>query len=517
MDYKNRILPPKLKDVKENLISGRKQSKEKKPYEIKIVTPMFGGGNEPGELDETFPVRSSSIRGHLRFWWRATRGAAFQDVKELRRHEVAIFGDTHSPSRVKIWVESRHKPEITDAREIDKNKQVRPGKEPAYRFKNFLPLYAVFPYTSNNKVRTLRKLTFTLYVQYSDYIPTAKDKVQDNLFPDIEALKKEVEAALWAWINFGGIGNRTRRGCGSLFSESFSPKLGEKYASYTDWYEKKQLEYGLKLLSCEEIGGLGQGWPTLPKEIHIQTYDRDLTLAWKKVIEIYKNFRAFKAGYKRSMWPEADSLRLITGMAEGRHKDPLPEDKGKCIAFPRAEMGLPIIFEFKQDFKLKGMFSDKREPYKTQLIPKGKNRLASPLITKALAISECRGVGVIVRLNHPKLDKLELQMVPEKMGRLSKHEEEIKKCHERKVKDRIKQYDITQKDIYKELTYSDSPVNMGNKEKPFTSAIDAFLNGKEVEKWKIHRESEKKPYMGNRNGQNKSYNGRNNYNNRRNT
>ncbi|KAE8559296.1 hypothetical protein BJH92_15125 [Paenibacillus polymyxa] len=180
-------------------------------------------------------------------------------------------------------------------------------------------------------------------------------------------------------------------------------------------------------------------------------------------------------------------------------------------------MGLPIIFEFKQDFKLKGMFSDKREPYKTQLIPKGKNRLASPLITKALAISESRGVGVIVRLNHPKLDKLELQMVPEKMGRLSKHEEEIKKCHERKVKDRIKQYDITQKDIYKELTYSDSPMNMGNKEKPFTSAIDAFLNGKEVEKWKIHRESEKKPYMGNRNGQNKSYNGRNNYNNRRNT
>ncbi|TKH43944.1 type III-B CRISPR module RAMP protein Cmr1 [Paenibacillus terrae] len=507
MNYKNRILPPELNDVKEKLKSGRKQTKENKHYEIKIVTPMFGGSSEPGKVDEAFPVRSSSIRGHLRFWWRATRGAAFEDVNELRRHEVAIFGDTHSPSRVKIWVESSHKPEITEAREINKNKQVRPGQGPAYRFKNFLPPYAVFPYTSNNKIRTLRKFTFTLHVQYSDYIPTAKDKVQDNLFPDIEALKKEVEAALWAWINFGGIGNRTRRGCGSLFCEDFSPKLGENYVSNKDWYAKKQIDYGLKLYSYKEREKWKQEWPTLPKEIHIQTYDRDLSLAWKTVIEIYKNFRAFKAGHKRSMWPEADSLRRITGMAEGLHKDPLPIDKGECIAFSRAEMGLPIIFEFKQDFKLKAMTSDKREPYKTQLIPKGRNRLASPLITKALAISESKGVGVIVRLNHPELEKLELQMVPEKDRKPSKHELE--------VKDRIKQYNITQKDIYKELTYSNSPMNMGDKKKPFTSAIEAFLEGEEVKKWEIHQEQ--KPYQGRQNGQNKSRNSHNNYNNRRNT
>lgn len=40
-----------------------------------LVTPMFGGGVKPGEVDREMPIRASALRGHLRFWWRLLHGA----------------------------------------------------------------------------------------------------------------------------------------------------------------------------------------------------------------------------------------------------------------------------------------------------------------------------------------------------------------------------------------------------------------------------------------------------------
>lgn len=42
-------------------------------YEIELITPMFGGGVLTRENDPSFPIRPTSIRGQLQFWWRATR------------------------------------------------------------------------------------------------------------------------------------------------------------------------------------------------------------------------------------------------------------------------------------------------------------------------------------------------------------------------------------------------------------------------------------------------------------
>ncbi|MEJ2046041.1 MAG: type III-B CRISPR module RAMP protein Cmr1 [Reinekea sp.] len=41
-------------------------------YECELVTPLYGGGIEAGVIDEEMPIRASSIRGQLRFWWRIT-------------------------------------------------------------------------------------------------------------------------------------------------------------------------------------------------------------------------------------------------------------------------------------------------------------------------------------------------------------------------------------------------------------------------------------------------------------
>ena len=39
-------------------------------FHCKLVTPMYGGGVDAGEVDAAMPMRATAIRGQLRFWWR---------------------------------------------------------------------------------------------------------------------------------------------------------------------------------------------------------------------------------------------------------------------------------------------------------------------------------------------------------------------------------------------------------------------------------------------------------------
>ncbi|MBV9121780.1 MAG: type III-B CRISPR module RAMP protein Cmr1, partial [Planctomycetes bacterium] len=72
--------------------------------EIRLVTPMFGGGVMVGEFDPITPIRASSIRGHLRFWWRLTRGAVCRTPEELREREAEIWGSPENASPVSVEV-----------------------------------------------------------------------------------------------------------------------------------------------------------------------------------------------------------------------------------------------------------------------------------------------------------------------------------------------------------------------------------------------------------------------------
>lgn len=38
---------------------------------IEVVTPIYGGGVETRKIDGVNTIRVPTIRGHLRFWWRA--------------------------------------------------------------------------------------------------------------------------------------------------------------------------------------------------------------------------------------------------------------------------------------------------------------------------------------------------------------------------------------------------------------------------------------------------------------
>ncbi len=172
---------------------------------------------------------------------------------------------------------------------------------------------------------------------------------------DLE-VAEELEAALWAWETFGGIGARTRRGFGAILREGSRPP-GEE-----------AIREGLAHYSRE--GGWPEGVPHLtPKSLV-----RVVRLSWGEVAERYQAFRQARSGGSpkspgRSSWPEPDEIRRLTQKYLPTHAPRHPVRK-----FPRAHFGLPIIFHFR----------DKGDPPDTTLKLPQAERRASPLLFRPL-------------------------------------------------------------------------------------------------------------------------------------
>ena len=290
----------------------------KEPLTIHLVTPMFGGGPQSNSIDQDRPIRESAIRGHLRFWWRATRGAVCKNANELSKREAEIFGHTEQASQIQV-VTHYEKDEVKRNSKVFFKKKNHP-----------FPRYVL----SNMKDKTpyLMKAQFSLNIRLS------------KKTTDFELIKKEVEAALWAWINFGGIGSRTRRGCGSLYCKQFSPYNKRTKSQLEKWFEQKLLEYDIQMPASS------REWPTLSREFKVQAFPSSMISSWQSVIQTYETFRRRSNPDKkrgRSCWPEADTIRLSTGKAKSGHHIPYPKEKPfKYQAFPRAQFGLPIQFRF---------------------------------------------------------------------------------------------------------------------------------------------------------------------------
>lgn len=87
--------------------AARSSGRVTREYQISLITPLFGGGAEPDKTDEEFPIRGTSIRGQLQFWWRATRGARFANHRELFIRHGEIWGTTEKASPVEIDIDCR--------------------------------------------------------------------------------------------------------------------------------------------------------------------------------------------------------------------------------------------------------------------------------------------------------------------------------------------------------------------------------------------------------------------------
>jgi len=101
----------------------------------------------------------------------------------------------------------------------------------------------------------------------------------------------------------------------------------------------------------------------------------------------------------RSRYPEPETIRESTEKRSYRHArlPAIPAD-----AFPRAELGLPMVFHFQGG----------GEPPDTTLYPlqngKRKDRMTSPLILKPLALADARAIRIVLCLLTPGVSEVEL-------------------------------------------------------------------------------------------------------------
>lgn len=339
---------------------------------LKTITPMFGGSASAGQVDLVNPVRAASVRGHLRFWWRATAGARCSSLAELYKKESELWGNTEQQGKIRAEVE------ICSA-----GREESPQK----------PAYALFPFRDSG-AKGCESVEFRLKLTYTPHAsgnPASADQIAE--------IRAELETALAAWVMFGGIGARTRRGCGSL-----DLVAGADGADGTDDIQALTLSLAVNGSAKKP----DQLLTILPCRYFVGRSFKNASAAWCEAVEIYQTFRqGVNVGRNegqsrnrpgRSRYPEADTLRRWSGQHSLRHEPRHPVD-----GYPRADLGLPIIFHFQGnelvDHTLQGRTT-------------GRQRFASPVITKAIRYgSEYR--PLIVMLDSPHVwenpDQIEIK------------------------------------------------------------------------------------------------------------
>lgn len=384
-----RIRHPKLSPPES--IADCLPDKYRKIYQVTTITPIFGGGVEAGVSDKEMPIRATAIRGQLRYWWRFLAvnqpNSPFKDdFNALFAKERALWGgmgekDKNYASKLNVRVRNVSRTKTEPCYKYTPNGTNDKGK-PKYteEFLHNIPPYALF---SGKGKKPCDRSTPPVQgetpadvilngLKFNLEISSPGDTLTDTEWSSV------LEAVRW-WANFGGIGARTRRGLGSVAIEGIEPLADQDVEVF-----------GCKL---EKLGETS-----------------DAVKAWNKSIARLQFFRQGKgigrrsgSGKKlgRSFWPEADSIRLITGKyANGRHSS-LNSSK----TFPRAAFGLPIIFDFNVPPSV-------GEPPKTELSPASDNceRMASPLILKAQCIGEKQFLPIVLRLPAEHLRRLKVQL-----------------------------------------------------------------------------------------------------------
>lgn len=349
----------------------------------KIITPLYGGGVTPNQADPITVVRGTEVRGHLRFWWRATQLGRFSSLQQLRDSEERVWGSSEIPACVKILVKNTTNGNEEHAYEVKSKGKKSPRPYPS----NKVAAYAAFPLQPDKdhasdvnweSDKVLLDVEFTLEIT----------------FP--EKFKKEIEDTIWAWQTFGGIGARTRRGFGAIKHKEHDDINTE---DFNEWLA------GALQSHVHKVDNPIVGIPYLSQNaawFAFKITSKDPISCWKEIIAYLQYFRQDKARfgskYGLSQWPEANAIRDIFNLSLK-----FPEDNKNhnlVKKFPRAKFGLPINFHLPHDKSIPD-----------NLVLQGKqlnndkwyDRMASPLILRPIECGQ-NSIGLAAVLQWQQAD-----------------------------------------------------------------------------------------------------------------
>ncbi|HEX7185399.1 MAG TPA: type III-B CRISPR module RAMP protein Cmr1, partial [Thermoanaerobaculia bacterium] len=338
----------------------------------RFLTYVFGGGVKVREHEKPFdavtPIRVASVRGQLRFWWRACNPGRCRTVEELRQREGEIWGTMSQASKVEAAVLSQ--PSAPRNVEVFAY-ELKNGKKILVVQKGMREIaYGAFPLQPSREAQRSGAQPWVLY-DYGSSIFTLR-------FTYPKELRADVEAALWAWETFGGLGGRTRRGFGAILREGASG-ISAAEAGLSKYRENPHIAGAPSLHQARFATG---------SKPHSSALE-----AWKDclgLLQMMRQGRGFgrndpPAGSRkpagRSRWPEPDEIRNLTGKTAPAHKNPVVT----VPRFPRAAFGMPIVFHFHPGSPAEPGSMGDPDMKPLQLQPVGFDRLASPLIVRPLA------------------------------------------------------------------------------------------------------------------------------------
>lgn len=263
--------------------------------ELRALTPIFKSGSTTTQIDEGRPFRAPSIRGALRYWWRATSTLA--DVEQLRAREKALFGGVHGgpvASAVSVAILSQQ----SSAGPRPSNKPYAfgvTGKEPQDEARNR---------------QVHMNTTGTLRIDWRE-----------------DSDGEEVKRALKAWLLFGGIGGRSRRGAGSIWwDEGIDRPL--TIDNYIAAWRRLVPE------------GATRPWPTLAGSVLLVGPARaSADAAWNEGLDGMRDVRASRGVRQGFLGVRGNDL------FEWKREDYLRFEQAGQFRSSRAALGLPIRFQ----------------------------------------------------------------------------------------------------------------------------------------------------------------------------
>ncbi len=394
-------------EIKPPTISAR-SSWIKKTF--KLLTPLYCGGAEKDKTDP-FKIRASVVRGHLKHWWRLV----IFDKTNLKQREEALWGSSVNAGKVKI--------KVVVNKTNDENSSV------------FDP-------------KLVKYLTFGITINQSEYLGVCTFQLWIDLNKCDVAQKSEVQNALIAFANLGGLGIRTRRGFGALFCEELSED-----AHKLAWKDETELSRFL----CVSSSVNPTSWKDVVIIRHVSALRESETFssikqAWKLGVKRLQEFRqgqnfARTSSGGKSYWPEAQCIRelvyqqhnatingaqsafnqVIVGANKHDRTESLNDETTKALydnlgikfnpdkklsrpespvlSFPRAAFGLPITFLIRNENRVNQI----EDISPTLKFSEKSDRLASPIILRPIQFADGSFAVVFIRLNTPDLTSAVLE------------------------------------------------------------------------------------------------------------
>lgn len=369
-------------------ISVREQSGRRIDAKLKFITPMFGGGvrlspDAPHrkEHDAITPVRGASLRGQLREWWRRTCAIGL-GLEQMQARERVLWGWASTKERparglVSLSVQGKLVAEKVEVYRLNERGQSVPvdgfGSPMAYGAFPLQPAQNAQGSPPGTLTRWKGEFQVSLALQplasSTAYRESAQAAWRDVPADKLEAkLWDEVERAWLAFVTFGGLGGRTRRGFGAV------QVVGEGAVPMKTVAERL-------------------GWTARVSALKQPQVDAEA--AQKVGIAKLQSFRqgvgkgrnpGVGARPGRSRWPEPDEIRRLSRQSDPEHRKPIHDPAIR--KFPRAAFGMPIIFHFQS----------RTDPGDHSLQPAGKERMASPIILRPVVDPDRKVHGVALLL-----------------------------------------------------------------------------------------------------------------------